>query len=236
MERDQPGKGTLQLTMCAEPTLGNDTSARRRPSRVWSLLRLGWARGGRTLGVLNVWVLVEHLTAWRQRIRPVRPGAMLRYAPACHRGEPIELRDDTRISSGDPIIELHFDNRRLVELSRTGTSPWPFLQHARDDLVELERLLSSGEIADVRALHGVTLFAAAGTRLGFEVRSLPKTWRFALERFFLAGLVVLYHPAGWMAAARHAPRWPGEIWMSRATLTRRYGAKEAALSPRPSAQ
>jgi hypothetical protein len=197
---------------------------------MWSLLRLGWARSGHAAGVLNVWLLVEHITAWRQRIRPIRPGAMLRYAPARHRGEPVELRDGTRISGGDPIIELHFDNHRLVELSRTGTSPWPFVQHARDDLTELEKLLSNGGVADAKALHGLTLFAAAGMRLGFEVRPLPRTWRFALERFFLAGLVVLYHPAGWKAAARHAPRWPGEIWMSRATLTRRYAGKAAPVT------
>ncbi len=202
-------------------------AAPRRPSRIWSLLRLGWVRGGRTLGVLNVWVLVEHLTAWRQRIRPIRPGAMLRYAVTHHRGQRVELRDGTSISDGDPIIELHFDNHRLVELSRAGTSPWPFLQHARDDLIELERLLSTGVIAEVKALHGVTLFAPAAVRLGFEVQALPRTWRHGLDRFFLVGLVVLYHPAGWNAAVHHAPRWPGEIWMSRQVFSRRY-AREGA--------
>ncbi len=213
--------------MRAGSPLKTDTFERRRPLPIWSLLRLGWARGGRALGVLNVWVLVEHLTAWRQRIRPVRPGAMLRYAVSRHRGARVALRDGSSISDGDPIIELHFDNHRLVELSRGGTSPWQFLQHARQDLAELERLLSSGAVAEAKALHGVTLFAPAVARLGFEVRPLPRTWRSAFERFFMVGLVVLYHPAGWTAAARHAMRWPGEIWMSRSALTRRYSSETA---------
>lgn len=207
-------------------------SQRARPSAIWSLLRLGWAKGGRALGVLNVWILVERLTAWRQRIRPILPGGMVRYALTRHRGRRVELRDGTVIEHGDPIIELHFDNHRLVELSRAGTGPWPYLRHARTDLAEMERQLSSGAIAGAKALHGVTLFAPAGLRVGFEVRPLPKTWRFALDRFFLVGLVVLYHPAGWQAAVRHAPRWPGEIWMSRPALTRRYGTPVAPQAPR----
>jgi peptidoglycan-N-acetylglucosamine deacetylase len=209
-----------------------DESGPRQPTHTWSLLRLGWAKRGRAVGVLSVWVFVEHLTARLHRIRQLGPQAILRYALERYRGERVVLDDGTVIASGDQIIELHFDNHRLVELSQAGTSPWPFLQHARDDLAELERLLSSGAIANVKALHGLTLFAPAGMRLGFEVRSLPRTWRFALERFFLAGLVVLYHPAGWKAAARHAPRWPGEIWMSRATLARRYRAEGAPTKAR----
>lgn len=235
MEWNQPGNGTRQHTMRGGARFEGEGQKRMRPSRIWSLLRLGWARSGRTLGVLSVWILVERLTAWRQRIRPIRSGAMLRYALGRHRGRQVALRDGTVIAAGDPIVELHFDNHRLVELGTSGTSPWPFLQQARGDLAELERLLASGAIPDVKALHGLTLFAAAGTRVGFEVRALPKTWRFALERFFLAGLVVLYHPAGWKAAIRHAPRWPGEVWMGRAALAHRYGGARTPVrvsSPR----
>jgi hypothetical protein len=194
----------------------------RRPGRTWSLLRLGWARGGRAVGVLSVWVLVERVSAKFQRIRPVRPNAMLRYALGRHRGERVILRDGTVIEAGDPVAELHFDNHRLVEMTRTGTSPWPLLQQARGDLAALEAMQSAGQLGGVKALHGKTLFAPAGSRLGFEVRPMPRTWHSALDRFFMVGLVVLYNPRGWRAAARHAARWPGELWMSRAVLARRY--------------
>lgn len=224
-------KKVVQLTMRGERTfVVRQTSQGRRPGRFWSLLRLGWAKGGRAIGVLSVWVFVEHLINRLHRVRPVRPQAMLRYALERHRGERVVLHDATVIANGDPIVELHFDNRRLVELTRAGTSPWPLFQLARGDLVELEKMLSSGTLGDVKALHGMTLFAPAGTRLGFEVHTLPRIWRFRLERFFMAGLVMLYNPAGWGAAVRQADRWPGEIWMGRATLTHRYGHESTASS------
>lgn len=182
--------------------------------------------------MLSVWLLVERLSTWLQRIRPVRSQAMLRFAFARHRGEPVVLGDGTVIACSDPILELHFDNHRLVELTRTGTSPWPLIQLARADLASLEKQLSTGGLGEIKALHGVTLFAPAGVRLGFEVRALPRTWRFALERFFMAGLVILYNPAGWRAAGHHASRWPGELWMSRAKLRRRYGSEEGAPARR----
>jgi hypothetical protein len=212
--------------------MGTQAARNRQPSHIWSLLRLGWAKGGRAIGVLSVWVFVERLTARLHRIRPVQPKAMLRYALERHRGEPVVLRDGTAIANGDPIIELHFDNRRLVELTRAGTNPWPLLQQARGDLAALDKLLSSGALGEVKALHGLTLFAPAGARVGFEARPLPRTWRFALDRFFMAGLVMLYNPSGWRAAAHQAARWPGEVWMSRATLTHRYGVEGASSSPR----
>jgi hypothetical protein len=196
----------------------------RQPKRAWSLLRIGWAKGGRAVWVLSVWLLVERLSTWLQHIRPVQAQAMLRFSVTRHRGKGLVLKDGTEIVWGDPIIELHFDNRRLVELTRTGTSPWPLIQIIRADLAALATRLSSEGHDEIKALHGVTLFAPAGVRLGFEVHPLPRTWRLALERFFMAGLVILYNPAGWRAAGPHAARWPGELWMSRATLMRRYGS------------
>jgi hypothetical protein len=195
-----------------------------RPARAWQLLRLGWARGGRAAGVLDVWLGWERFLEWRQRIRPVRPGAVLRYSLTRHRGRLAVLRDGTAVRRGDPIVELHFDNRRLVELMAAGTTPWVLLRLFRDDLSALRRAIAGGRLGRVMALHGVTMFAPATARLGFEVRPLRRTWRLALVRFFMAGLVVLYHPAGWSAARRHAGRWPAEVWMSAAVPADRPGA------------
>lgn len=217
-----------------EPPAG--TGARRQPKRAWSLLRIGWAKGGRAVGVLSVWLLVERISTWLQHIRPVQAQAMLRLSFSRHRGRGLVLKDGTEIAPGDDVIELHFDNRRLVELTRSGTSPWPLIQHIRADLAVLATRLSAEGHDEIKALHGVTLFAPAGVRLGFEVHPMPRTWRFALERFFMAGLVILYNPAGWRAAGHHATRWPGELWMSRATLMRRYGSvgsQEAAAGVAP---
>jgi hypothetical protein len=190
-----------------------------RPGPAWQLLRLGRASGGRAAGVLSVWVAWERFVSRRQRIRPLRPGAVLRTSDGRHHGPPVTLRDGTVVAPGDPIVELHFDNRRLAELA-AAHRPWDLAGRIGADL----RLLAEREAGGPpRALHGVTMFAAAGPRFGFEVRPLPRTRRAALERFFMAGLVMLYHPGGWDAVRRQARRWPGELWMSPAALRRRHG-------------
>ena len=192
----------------------------RRPG-AWHLLRLG--RGA--AGVLGVWVWWERLLARRQGIRPVREGAVLRYSLARHRGRTVTLEDGTAIAAGDPIVELHFDNRRLVDVA-AARRPWALLQLIRDDLVAL----SGEQLGPAKALHGFTMYAAAAPRLGFEVRRPRRSPYQALERFFMAGLVVLYHPTGWDALRGYGVRWPAEVWMSASALERRAHADASATS------
>jgi hypothetical protein len=203
-------------------------------ARAWELLRLGWAADGRAVGVLDVWICWERFLGWWQRIRPVRPQGVLRYSVARHRGRRVVLRDGTLVDTGDLVVELHLDNRRLVELARSRTKPWGLLRIGRGDLAALQRLLSTGELRQVKALHGVTLFATAGRRLGFESRPLRRSWYQALQRFFMAGLVMLYHPAGWEAVQHQGDRWPSEVCMSVTALDDRYGgAARSGERPAP---
>jgi hypothetical protein len=77
----------------------------------------------------------------------------------------------------------------------------------------------------IRDSTGVTLFARAGPRLGFQVEPAPPTWYTRLQRFSFVGLIAIYHPLGWRMAERYRERaWPGRAWMSRASLLARYGA------------
>ncbi len=160
---------------------------------------------------------------WRPRL--VRPGGFFRYRIVRYRGPATVLGDGTRIAPGDLVVELHFDNRRLLALSLAGAQlPWDLLRLAREDLTELACRIGQGQLGDVRALVGITLFARAGRRLGFEVHPLPPTWYHRLQRFFFVGLIAVYHPLGWRMADRYRDRaWPGRAWMSRATLLTRYG-------------
>jgi hypothetical protein len=93
----------------------------------------------------------------------------------------------------------------------------------REDVRGLAILVEGSSLGPVAALHGVS-FAAPATRIaGFEVRPLPHTLHRRLERFFFAGLLLLYNAGGWRAVERHANRWPSEAWMSAGELRRRYG-------------
>lgn len=200
------------------------TAAGRGPAG-WPLLllRLGRAGAGQASGTLSVWLAWERLTRWWWGVRPIRPGGILCYNVARYRGPATTLADGTPIRPGDRLVELHLDNRALARLTTAGRlSPWSALALAARDLEALAGPIARGELGPVRALHGVTIFAQAARRLGFEVRPLPRTWVWRLVRFFLLGLLVIYHPAGWARLARlRAEVWPGEVWLSVAALSSR---------------
>ncbi len=192
----------------------------------WLLLRLGKAGEGRAVGVLTVWSWWERLTTWWQHVRPVQAGGVLRFNLTRYRGPDVVLRDGSVVHAGDRIVELHLDNRALLaRAAEARANPWSLVRAVDGDLEALRGRIAAGRLGEVRALHGVSLFARAGARLGFEVRPLPTTWQWTLVRFFFVGLVALYHHQGWKAASVAAGRWPGEVWMSRAALERRSGRR-----------
>ena len=137
------------------------------------------------------------------------------------------LQDGTMIRSGDRIVELHFDNATLMSLTGTSSwNPWDMMETLDADLNELALAVSSGAVGEVAALHGVTLFAAPGRRLGFELHAVPHTLAWSLRRYFLIGLIPIYHRDGWDEFDRmRRDRWPAELWMSTAALLRRKARK-----------
>ncbi len=188
----------------------------------WVLLRLARAGQGRAVGTLSVWLWWERWTSRRWGIRPVRPGAVFSYHLTRHKGPPVALQDGTVVAPGDRVVELHLANASLARLPAERRTPWRLARLAREDLDLLARRVVAGELGDARAIHGVSLFAEAGRRLGLEVRPLPRRWRWALERYYMVGLLIIYHPAGWERARRLAETvWPGEAWLGINAMRRR---------------
>ncbi len=180
----------------------------------WHLLRLNF---GSTPphGVLTVWRLWERWYEFMHPAHIITPHSLLRYArsraPRTH-----TFREGTTISAGDPILELHFNNTWLASLG-SGT-PWLLMKQLHADLLILQQLLTRRAFSDVAALHGTTLFGAPARRFGFEVDACPRTPGVQLERYFMAGLILQYHPDGWNAVLHAARRWPYELWLDRDAL------------------
>ncbi len=193
----------------------------------WRVLGLGRAGGGRAVGVIAVWAGWERLMLKRHPSQPARPGGLFRYSLERYRGPSRRLADGTEIRHGDPIVELHLDNRALVTLRKVrGYSTWKAVHEMRADLVEIGSRLASGQLGPAVALHGVSLMGAAGGLIGLESNELPHDLVHALQRYFLAGLDAVYHPAGLdRLVGRPRDRWPVEVWMS--------AAKTAALAATP---
>jgi YkoP-like protein len=133
------------------------------------------------------------------------------------------LEDGTAVSTGDAIIELHFDNGALMRASSGATwNPWQAMEILDKDLTRLTALVADGSLGSVRALYGVTLFAVPGRRLDFELHRVPHTLTWSLRRYFLIGLLPIYHRDGWREFDRmRRDRWPAELWMSTTTLMKR---------------
>ena len=157
---------------------------------------------------------------------------------------PVSLADGTRISIGEPVGTLHFWNEHLPRYSEKG----PNLRWAcavRDRVMYSLRAFTEyieGDPAwrEVRAIRAETALPArlgasqirrVFQRYGFERVPTDPSLRERLhgfgECFVLWGLTRAFNPAA-------LPRQPflrdrHELWLSRATLLRRYGRRNCQI-------
>lgn len=180
------------------------------------------AGGGHAGGVLKVWLWWERSYLRRHRVRALTPGSAFLIEERRHHGPPVALPDGTQVRSGDRIVELHLANQSVsADATSRGWSPFQTLTATSADLALLARLVKRGILGDVHAVHAVSLIAPALGRVGFTVWPLRDTWHTRLLRFYLVGLLAVYHPDGWRGARRARIRaWPAEAWMSLAALER----------------
>ncbi len=107
-------------------------------------------------------------------------------------------------------------------------NPWEAVARAQEDLRVLANLVAD-QTRSVRALHGITLFASPGRRLGFELHPVPHTLAWSLQRFYLISLLPIYHRDGWRQFERmRRDRWPAELWMSFNQLRAHWQVKPSA--------
>jgi hypothetical protein len=206
---------------------GSDLAQRGEHRRVNIGWRLAFQTGeGKARGFLRFWPFWEHLTRsiWHLQPIPHAPHHLLEVRFKRHTGREIDLPDGTHIGKGDPIIELHFRNQALLEIE--DKRAWTYMRLVVQNLHALARWMQKPDFpGDPRAIYGVTLLYRATQRLGFTLRKRPKGLHADLERFFMTGLLVLYHRKGSVRLLQGTTygTYPQEIWMSREELLRCYG-------------
>jgi len=147
-----------------------------------------------------------------------------------YKGPTKMLNDGSKVKTGDTIIELHLNNawfkrRRNLNL-KASQSPREFLGFFAQDLHLLAQQIASGMFGNITALHGSTLLHVAARRLGFQVDELPNSLRKKGARFYMAGLMQVYHLRGdEVSGLREKPWELKEVWFSRAALLTRYGPR-----------
>ncbi|MGA7988979.1 MAG: hypothetical protein WCB51_11345 [Candidatus Dormiibacterota bacterium] len=184
--------------------------------------------------MLKVWLWWEHWYLWRHHVRSLTRTSAFMIEVRRYQGKPVTLADGTHVRRGDRIVELHLANHRVSgDATNRDWSPFQTLAQTSADLALIARLVHRGSLGPVRALHAVSLIAPALGRVGFTVTPLPATWHTRLLRFYMVGLLAVYHPRGWLAARRARDRaWPAEAWASVDDVGRWTDSPSSSLSRR----
>jgi len=182
--------------------------------------------------VLLLWPVVDRLLRSIYHIKPLKAddSGIICFDLRRYKGPIRVLNDGSEVRTGDTIIELHLNNawfkrRRKLNL-RASQSPREFLGCFAQDLHFLAQQITSGMFGSITALHGSTLLDVAARRLGFQVDKLPDSLWKKGGRFYMAGLMQVYHLRGGKVSRLREKPWElKEVWLSRASLLTRYGPK-----------
>ena len=183
--------------------------------------------------VLIFWPVADRLLRVIEHIGPLKADndGIIRFSLRHYKGVTRVLNDGSEVKAGDTIMELHLNNewfrrRRNLNLS-ASQSPREFLGCLERDLHFLAEQVASGTFDNnIVALHGSTILHVAARRLGFQVDELPDSLWKKGARFYMSGLMQVYHLRGDdVSGLREKPWELKEVWLSRAALLSKYGPK-----------
>lgn len=183
--------------------------------------------------VLILWPVVDKFLRTISQTRPVIAdnSGIIRFNLHRYKGPTRVLNDGSEVKPGDTIIELHLNNawfkrRRKLNIKASQT-PREFLSCSTQDLHILAQQIASGMFGDITVLHGRTILHVVARRLGFQVDELPDSLWKKGARFYMAGLMQVYHLRGEEAAGLREKPWElKEVWLSKAALLSKYGPQQ----------
>lgn len=182
--------------------------------------------------VLMFWPVVDRFLRVIQGIKPLKAddNDIIRFSLRRHKGVTKVLNDGSEVKAGDTIVELHLNNewfkkRRNLNLG-ASQSPREVLRCLAQDLRLLAEQLAAGGFGSITALHARTILHVGAKRLGFQVDELPSSLWKKGARFYMVGLMQVYHLRGDAVSGLKEKSWElREVWLSRAAFLNRYGLK-----------
>ncbi|MBW4084367.1 polysaccharide deacetylase family protein [Paenibacillus sp. S150] len=152
--------------------------------------------------IVGLWLAWEQVFQLLFRLKTISPAdPFLHYRIRKYQGEPVMMEGGDRLSKGDKVIELHIDNRQLFELGIHSRSSAQLAirmirRMEKDMPVLAQRIAGDVDLAEAKALYGVSMINRGPEKFGFMVLDLPKGWFARSTKFYLSILLSVIHPAG----------------------------------------
>lgn len=170
----------------------------------------------------------------KEGLRPI-PGTKHSLLMVCfhdYRGEkPVTTNDQVIIAPGDPVGELHFDNKRIMEIAAVPSErplEWRLLEILKAEFTALADAVAAGKLpGPVKGFFGVNVLTVGAKRLGFTLIPLPRGWKRWWLGFWESLLrIVFYSYKTKGKTSLRKTMDPREVWISSAELARRYSKRD----------
>jgi peptidoglycan/xylan/chitin deacetylase (PgdA/CDA1 family) len=151
--------------------------------------------------IVAAWMLYEKVFHVLFRLHPVGDGKFFNYRIRRYAGPPLDLRADVTLQSGDHIMEIHFENQMLFDLSMNSKSALQtgikIIREMEKALPDMARELSTVTNGDkVKALYGVSMIHRGAESLGYGTYELHRGLFSWMTNIYLRILIRVIHPEG----------------------------------------
>ncbi len=141
--------------------------------------------------------------------------------------KPVVTNDGVTINPGDPVGELHFNNKKITELAALPSDrsmEWRLFEIIKAEFATLTQASAAELIPNnVKGFYGVNVLAVGAKRLGFTLVPIPPGWNRWWLGFWESVLRLIYYSFKTKKKASIKRTMdPYEIWISRDELTRKY--------------
>ncbi|HHZ14152.1 MAG: YkoP family protein [Caldicoprobacterales bacterium] len=176
--------------------------------------------------IITLW---EKIFSWAENIKPVEgsPYGLLRMSVHPYKGLPATLDDETKISPGDYVLELHISNLTLAQGVVAGievTSDIQLLRLFREEIAHLAQQAHQGKLDPrIKAIWGVSMMGPALRRLGFTLEPMKEGMGSKMIVMWMTFLKWVFSPKDAKTASRKKRKRQGyQYWMSLEQLINRY--------------
>lgn len=147
-----------------------------------------------------IWLKWERVFHWLFNIRPIDVDHPIFYSRVRkYHGKTIILGNGEELSSGDLVIELHFNNEKLHQLMTESDSMFQLAVKMKQAVQSFLPMLTQHVHympEQVKAIYGITMIHRGSKQLGFTVTELPRGLFKRLTQFYLKLLLYVLHPNG----------------------------------------